>query len=408
MEEKKNELTGLQIHYAAIQSVYWIIQAIFMVFVVPLLRKRGFDNGQIGILLAVRSFTCIFFQPLVASFADKHVKTIPLKCIIAVIVLISIITTWLFMIIDFDFWGSCIIFGFLGASITALSPLYNSLAMQYLGIGKDLKYSIARGCGSIAYAIACIALGVIVDNLGVETTLLFQFAMLILSFCIVITFKTCSVESKKKNTIQKPHSTWYVLSHNKSYTIFLVASVMLFTGNNMTTSFLVDVVDKLGGTNTDVGYCQFVLAAVEFPIALCFMQLKKKIGTHGIMAICATFIWIKIIGILLAPTIPILIAVHAFQMVGAGLYWSGSVYYVNEHVDAEDRIKGQSLMAIFSTGVGSGIGSLISGWISKYYGIDQVILAGAVCAGIGVILMFTALRSSRIAENAYQLVTISK
>ena len=115
MEEKKNELTGLQIHYAAIQSVYWIIQAIFMVFVVPLLRKRGFDNGQIGILLAVRSFTCIFFQPLVASFADKHVKTIPLKCIIAVIVLISIITTWLFMIIDFDFWGSCIIFGFLGA-----------------------------------------------------------------------------------------------------------------------------------------------------------------------------------------------------------------------------------------------------------------------------------------------------
>ena len=126
------------------------------------------------------------------------------------------------------------------------------------------------------------------------------------------------------------------------------------------------------------------------------------------MAICAIFIWIKIIGILLAPTIPILIAVHAFQMVGAGLYWSGSVYYVNEHVDAEDRIKGQSLMAIFSTGVGSGIGSLISGWISKYYGIDQVILAGAVCAGIGVILMFTALRSSRIAENAYQLVTISK
>lgn len=408
MEEKKKGLLGLQIHYAVIQSIYWIIQAIFMVFIVPLLRDRGFDNGQIGILLAVRSFTCIFFQPMVASFADRHVKTIPLKYIISIIVGISIVTTYLFIKIHFGFWGSCIIFGFLGASITALSPLYNSLAMQYLGVGKDLKYSIARGCGSIAYAFACIALGYIVDNLGVESTLLFQLGMLLISLLVIITFRACEVSQNEKKKNLRPHSTWYVLSHNKSYTIFLMASVMLFTGNNMTTSFLVDVVDKLGGTNTDVGYCQFVLAAVEFPMALFFMKLKKKIGTLGIMAICATFIWVKIMGILLAPNIPVLIAVHAFQMVGAGLYWSGSVYYVNEHVEAVDRIKGQSLMAIFSTGVGSGVGSLISGWISKYYGIDQLVLSGAICAGIGVALMFWAIRISENTENAYRPVLLEK
>ena len=101
MEEKKKGLLGLQIHYAVIQSIYWIIQAIFMVFIVPLLRDRGFDNGQIGILLAVRSFTCIFFQPMVASFADRHVKTIPLKYIISIIVGISIVTTYLFIKIHF-------------------------------------------------------------------------------------------------------------------------------------------------------------------------------------------------------------------------------------------------------------------------------------------------------------------
>ena len=280
--------------------------------------------------------------------------------------------------------------------------------MQYLGVGKDLKYSIARGCGSIAYAFACIALGYIVDNLGVESTLLFQLGMLLISLLVIITFRACELSQNEKKKNLKPHSTWYVLSHNKSYTIFLMASVMLFTGNNMTTSFLVDVVDKLGGTNTDVGYCQFVLAAVEFPMALFFMKLKKKIGTLGIMAICATFIWVKIMGILLAPNIPVLIAVHAFQMVGAGLYWSGSVYYVNEHVEAVDRIKGQSLMAIFSTGVGSGVGSLISGWISKYNGIDQLVLSGAICAGIGVALMFWAIRISENTENAYRPVLLEK
>lgn len=384
----------LRVHYALIQSVYWMIQAIFMVFIVPLLRDRGFDNGQIGILLAVRSFSCIIFQPVVAAFADRHAKSIPLKYIISLIVAISFISTFLFWRIHFGFLGSCIIFGFLGATITALSPLYNSLAMQFLGIGKDLKYSIARGFGSIAYAIMCIILGFMVDGLGVESTMCAQAVMLIVSFVLIISFTVCPVAATESVILEKPHSTWHLISHNKGYTIFLIASVMLFTGNNMTTSFLVDVVDKLGGTNADVGYCQFVLAAVEFPMALCFMRLKNRIGTDGIMKICALFIWVKIIGILLAPNIPALIAVHAFQMLGAGLYWSGSVYYVNENVEDIDRIKGQSLMAIFSTGIGSGVGSLISGWVSKNYGIDALVLSGAVCAGVGVGLMFWAVKVS--------------
>jgi len=174
----------------------------------------------------------------------------------------------------------------------------------------------------------------------------------------------------------------------------------------MTTSFLVDVVEKLGGTNAHVGYCQFVLAAVEFPMALIFMKMKRKIGTKNIMRICAVFILVKIIGILAAPNIPVLIGVHAFQMLGAGLYWSGSVYFVNENVESADRIKGQSLMAIFSTGIGSGVGSLISGWISKRYGIDILIFSGAICAGMGVVAMFIAMKMSKETDNSYRPVTI--
>jgi len=55
-----------------ILGVYWIVMAIFSVFVVPLLRQRGFDNNQIGIA-ACNPFLCmywdsahgsIFFRPL--------------------------------------------------------------------------------------------------------------------------------------------------------------------------------------------------------------------------------------------------------------------------------------------------------------------------------------------------------
>lgn len=405
MTEKKIRL--LRIHYAVIESVYWIINAIFMVFIVPLLRNRGFDNGQIGILLAVRSFSCIALQPMVASFADKHEETISLKYIIAVIVAVSLATSLLFYKIHFGFWESAIIFAFLGASITALTPLYTSLAMQYLSAGYDLKFSIARGCGSIAYALCCILLGYVVDYQGVEMTLVFQIVMLVISFIIILTFRDCPSSKEKRKEDSNPNSTWYVLANNRGFSFFLLASVLLFVGNNMTTSFLVDVVTKLGGTNTDVGYCQFVLAAIEFPMALFFIRMKKRVGTLNIMRICAVFIFVKIMGILFAPNIPVLISVHAFQMLGAGLYWSGSVYYVNENVSGKDKIKGQSLMAIFSTGVGSGVGSLISGWISQRYNIDILVMTGAACSLVGVVIMFYAMKISKISTVNYAAVTVN-
>ncbi len=385
----------IKIQYSLILSVYWMIQAIFLVFVVPLLRGRGFDNLQIGILLAVRSLSCIVFQPVVATFSDKNADKVPLKYVIAVLIVISYVTTEAFARIEFGYIGSLIIFGLLGATLTALYPLYNSLAMQYLAAGVDVGFSISRGCGSIAYAVMCIILGFVVDSRGVEATLTLQVAMLIVSLILIITFKTCdgSVEGNK----EKPHSTLQVLSENKAYSIFLLASVLLFVGNNMSTTFLVDVVDKLGGSNKDVGYCQFVLAAAEFPIALMFMRIKGRIGTERIMKICAVFMVAKVLAVLLAPNIPVLIAVHVLQMAGAGLYWSGSVYFVNEQIQGCDRVKGHSLVAIFSTGLGSGIGSVISGQLSKY-GVNTVLLCGGICALAGAVSMLSAMNISEKTE----------
>lgn len=404
---KERGIRAVRIHYASIQAVYWSVCAIFMVFVVPLLRDRGFQDAQIGILLAIRSFSCILLQPLIAAFMDRHADTIPLKYTIAVIVAVSFLTTVLFLKIKFGFWGSMVIFAFLGASITALSPLYNSLAMQYLAIGWDLKYSLARGCGSISYAVFCIVLGYMVDFFGISSTLYLQAVMLIISFLVVITFRVCNSSEIERSSENCSHTNWQVILNNKAYRIFLTASVLLFVGNNMTTSFLVDVVDKLGGTNKDVGYCQFILAAVEFPIALCFIKLKNKIGTLNIMRISAVFIFIKTFGIFLAPNIPVLIGVHAFQMLGAGLYWSGSVYYVNENIPKEDGIKGQSLVAIFSTGIGSGVGALISGWISQRFSIDVLIFIGVLCTLFGTCIMFHAMKISNNTKELYMSVFIN-
>lgn len=386
----------LKIQYAMILGVYWIVMAIFSVFVVPLLRQRGFNNNQIGILLAVRSFACIGIQPVVASFSDRHAKEIHLKYIISVIIGISLISTIILSGHNFGFFGTAVIFAFLGATINALTPMYNSLAMQYLYLGIDLNFSLARGCGSLSWAFSCIFLGYMVDALGVESNLVLQACVLVLSLLLILTFPKVrgTVSEIKKENPDKIHTIGEILKGNIGFTLFLAASALLFVGNNMTTSFLVDVVEKLHGSNADVGYAQFMLAAAEIPTAICFMKMKKKIGTKNIMKICAWFIFIKTVSILLAPNIPTLIVVQVFQMLGGGLYWSGSVFYVNENVSPEDRVKGQSLMAIASTGIGGGVGSIISGTIMNYYDIDVLLMTGSICTIFGVAVMIQAMKKS--------------
>lgn len=386
----------LRVQYAMILGVYWIVMAIFSVFVVPLLRERGFDNNQIGILLAIRSFACIGIQPIIASFSDRYAKKVPLKYTIAVIIGISLIATMVLAYHNFGFLGTAVIFGFLGATINVLTPMYNSLAMQYLYAGIDLNFSLARGCGSITWAFCCIFLGYMVDAFGVESNLILQACVSVVSLLLILTFPKCEQPAgeNRKSASVKVHSIWKIIKENRGFMLFLIASALLFVGNNMTTSFLVDVVDKLHGTNTDVGYAQFVLAAVEIPTAIFFMRMKKRIGTGNIMKICAWFIFIKTVSILLAPNIPVLIAVQAFQMLGGGLYWSGSVFYVNENISPQDRVKGQSLMTIASTGIGGGVGSVISGTIMNYYNIDALLMTGIVCAVIGVAVMPVAMKKS--------------
>ena len=68
-EEKR-----LNIHYSLILGAYWMIFAVSSIFIVPLLRLKGFDDSQIGILIAIRSISAITVSPLIATYSDRHPK----------------------------------------------------------------------------------------------------------------------------------------------------------------------------------------------------------------------------------------------------------------------------------------------------------------------------------------------
>lgn len=426
--KKERSIKMLNVHFSLLLGAYWMGTSVFGLFMVPILRGRGFENIQISQLIMLRGITAILFQPRLAAFADRHPR-IQLKYIIAGMLGVAFIATFIFGHVNFGYWGTLVLFIFFGMSMQSMTPFHSAFAMKYVSSGKQVVYSVARGIGSVCYAVGAVMIGQLVEIFGTEFGLTLMLFIIAFGIIVALTLddykltpEMLAAERKEKKTFHwrfrgkeitaeqdseqeskqdlkqkskqdsgQAHSNWYLLTHYQEYPLFLLAAMLVFLGYNLCNNYLIDVVTKLGGTAKHLGYANFVLGMVELPTALLFSKLKKRFSVQKLLCMAAFFQCMKMLGIYLAPNVWVLIGVQVFQMLGNGLFWSSSVHYVNDTVDEVDRVKGQALTTIASTNAGNVIGASMSGRILTYYGIDNLILSGVCTAAVGVVLMFIAM-----------------
>ena len=93
---------------------------------------------------------------MLASFADNH-KNIEIRNIMAPIILVVIALSAILYLIP----GSALFVLFLVVTIfsimSSIMPLMNSLAFAFEQHGIEINYGLARGLGSVAYAIASLS-----------------------------------------------------------------------------------------------------------------------------------------------------------------------------------------------------------------------------------------------------------
>ena len=166
---KKNR--SLNLKYAGSQIFYFAAFASMMGYASVFLLDKGCTNSQIGIALALSSIIAVLLQPMLASFADNH-KNIEMRNIIAPIVLLVIALSAILYLIP----GSALFVLFLVVTIfsimSSIMPLMNSLAFVFEQHGIEINYGLARGLGSVAYAIASL---VDDDKLSVDYILPYAF-----------------------------------------------------------------------------------------------------------------------------------------------------------------------------------------------------------------------------------------
>lgn len=367
--------------------------ASILIFIVPFLRARGLNNSQIGLCMGVKYFGSISVQMILSRFMDSRASTIPLKIILLIMIVIDGINIGLLFVKVLPFVVYVVVFLLFGSSLNAMSPFIDSLATQYKGIGVDIKYSIARGMGSLSWAALSIFGGRVIDIFGTESILKLAVIAATLTFIGLVLFTNPDItllKRKEKKSDDIKSSTVLFLKDNKTFMFFLMSSCLMYISYNLNTLFMVDIVTNLGGNNTDLGLVQGVMSLIAVLTSFFFDKLRKRVRIGWILISVSVFALLRTTASVVAINIPMLVGVQCFNMLGLGMFWIANVYYVMEGIKQQYKMRAQSLISVFTLGLGGIVGSIVSGYVIDRVGL-QPVLMGSIATGIlAVIFMVVA------------------
>ena len=388
-------LKRLNVTYSLIQMMYFAAFAAFCGFQTALLLERGFTSSQAGVLAAVRFLAGIIAQPAIGGWLDRN-PGIRLKRVLTLMLGLGAAVNLVYYFTRLSFGGTALLTLALGVLELNLYPLLDSLGLQFINAGVEINYSLSRGMGSLAYAVACAALGTLSAAWGTEVTLLCHILLLL---AVILTVNLFPDPPERESMAEKkeiPHSVGEILRGNPAFTLMLAAVFCAIAAVMPVAGFLIHIVEARGGNESHLGFALFLMGASELPAALIFSRLRQRLGSGGMMLLSVVFMAVKPLAFLAAPTLGMLMVAQLIQMPGYGFFTPAAVYYANESVSATDRVRGQTIMMTASNGLGGMAGNLLAGYVVDWGGVSALLW---VCFGFGLLGAVLALASVQAAKK---------
>lgn len=383
----------LNIKYAASQFFYFSMFASMIAFISVYLLYKGFDNATIGTVLSVTSLSTIGVQTLLANYIDKY-REVRLQDVISAITIAIIIGSIILYFMPIEIFILALIV-FIFAFSQALLTFINSLAFIYEKFGIHINYGVARGMGSLAYAVITMVLGQIVEATTPDILPVFYsiFALLLL-FSVRSYFLPEDqqivieeVEEPLEEQVAVDQTMFEFFSKYSRLMLLMGGIVFLFFAHTIINNFFIQVITPIGGDSGSMGTAIFVAAIVELPAMMNFNQIAKRISVSRLLKISALFFLAKHALTFFAPNMTIIYIAQFLQIGAYSVVYPALVEYINLIVDLKDLVKGQSLLTT-AIALSSVFASFLGGILLDEIGVSQTLLIGIVTTIIGLIIVF--------------------
>ena len=406
--------------YTLLNVMYFAAFCTLHAYAAVFLLSRGFTNTQIGILLAAANITSALFQPYIAGIIDKG-GWLTNRRFILISCLIILAGSVLLGFINDSKPAIFIIFAMIYMIQFAYQPVMTALCFEYQKKGCDIYYGLARGLGSAGFAVTSAFLGSAVEKHG-ETLLMTVTAVIMAVSVIAVYYFRPSKETNitptemdttAKETAATPaettktpaeatgstphpetaeHSNIREFFHTyPAFMLFVIATIFFFFAHNMINDFMIQIIRSLGGSETQLGYANFLQAILELPVMALIGFVLRKVTPAQLLVFSGIAFFIKILILVFAVNMVWMFVSQCFQLFAYAVFIPASAYYVSGTMTERDQVKGQAYVTSAIT-IGGVFSNLLSGVILDNLGMKPMLITGSVVCLAGVITSFAAIK----------------
>ena len=388
MEQSKS----INIKYSMLQGIYFVGFCTVMGYAAVYLGSIGMSSSLIGIVLAIANILTSIAQPVLGGFVDK--SNVSMKKVLMIMFGMCSILSVLLMLASKVTFLAAALFIAVSTILYTTMPLVNSLAFAFQKQGIDVKFGVARGIGSVAYALASLVLGNIVKAVSPTLMPLAYIVIFLGILPLIRSFKMPEAEIDEvieEKVVEKENTGAFIKKHLK-FMIFLAGFVLVYFDHTIINNFFISVIENVGGNTGDMGNAVFLAAMLELPTMALFEKYKNKINIKNTIVISAVFFTIKHTLTYFATSMFMIYLAQATQMLAYALFIPASVYYVDKLFDAKDAVKGQALVTKSIT-VSGVLASFLGGILLDNMGVYETLFLGLVLSVIGTIVMIVTVEN---------------
>lgn len=358
-------------------------------FVAVFLQYKGVSNTEIGIVTGIACVAAIFLTPMLTLQVAKQPRLDAKKMIIYAYIVITAIYA-LIAFLPLSPILVMLIYMLLYAFYLTTGPLLQVMASDYMRSGVELNFGLARGLGSVAWAIGALIFDFLVD---LSNPQILVAGMVVF---ILITFKILASMPYEKGQTASHDKSGSILTVVRKYPIFTIMltgfSLALAAATSIGT-YLINIVTSLGGDTSFYGVAVFLMAVSEMPVMAITPRLLQRFKSIQLIGFAGACYIIRNFLICLAPNLPILCVGMLFQGLSFGMMTAVVTYYVIFNLTDVDQVSGQTLITVMTSGVGSMIGNMLGGYLQDAFGLNAMYifiyiltLMGVCLIGIGLLL----------------------
>lgn len=360
---------------------YWSIIAVCYGYAAYFLGAYGFTAGQIGTVTALASVLSALVENLLGQANDrggwwswKHIFRLLLWLSIGCLAGLLVFTGKL---------AIGILFTLFLVAANGMMPFTVIACFEYQNRGIAVDYGSARAIGSLVYAVVVALIGVLTDHFGHRMVPLVGLLICLFDDWFISRMKEVPRQSSQP---KEKKAGWRQIQRlYPAFFLMVVAMVFLFSFHNGTNTYLLSILERVGGNSEALGIALAIAAVMEIPVEMFIETILKHISARNLLIVSGFGFLAKGLVYLTATSVAGIYFSQVLEIASYALYAAGSPYYVNERIAPQYLSGGQALMTSCSV-AGALIGNLSLGWAYDRLGLGTMLWLALGYAGIGILL----------------------